>query len=52
LECFRNFQINKELGIIVWDHQIDVAPETLYSEATGNPLPAWMESESGLRETG
>ena len=52
LRCFRGFQINKELGIIVWDHQIDVAPETLYSEATGNPLPAWMESESGLRETG
>ena len=52
LELFRNFQINEELGIIFWDDEIDIAPETLYSDATGAPLPDWMESESGLRETG
>ena len=48
---FKAFQINEDLGIITWDNQIDIAPETLYSEATGIPLPDWMESESGLRKT-
>ena len=52
LERFRDFQINKEMGTISWDDQIDIAPETLYSDATGAPLPDWMEPESGLRETG
>jgi len=50
-DYFKRFQINEDLGIIAWDNQIDIAPETLYSEATGIPLPDWMESESGLRKT-
>jgi hypothetical protein len=52
LELFRNFQINKDFRIISWNAEIDIAPETLYSDATGAPLPNWMESESGLRKTG
>jgi hypothetical protein len=49
LENFRNYEINKELGVITWNKEVDIAPETLYSEATGEPLPEWMEeiSESG-----
>ena len=23
-------------------NEIDIAPETLYTETTGNPLPDWM----------
>jgi len=48
-DFFKRFQINEELGIITWNGEIDVAPETLYSEATGEPLPEWMEEESKLK---
>lgn len=42
LEFFRSFAINKELGVLTWGNEIDIAPETLYAEATGTPLPEWM----------
>ena len=41
---FKNFKINEELGVITWQDEIDIAPETLYSEATGSALPMWMEN--------
>ena len=44
LEFFKKFTVNEELGIITWQDELDVAPETLYSEATGTPLPAWVEN--------
>ena len=44
LEFFKKFTVNEELGIITWRDELDVAPETLYSEATGTPLPAWVEN--------
>ncbi len=44
LEFFKKFTVNEELGIITWQDELDVAPETLYSEATGTPLPAWAEN--------
>ncbi len=31
------------VGTILWGREIDIAPETLYAEATGSPLPEWME---------
>jgi hypothetical protein len=40
---FRNFQVNDELGVLTWDNEIDVAPETLYDDATGLGLPIWVE---------
>jgi len=43
LEFFKNFEINKDLGTITWQDEIDVAPETLYSDATGASLPSWVE---------
>ena len=46
LEFFRSFAINKELGVLTWGNEIDIAPETLYAEATGTPLPAWMDPDS------
>ena len=42
---FRNFHINQELGILCWPDGVDIAPETLYREATGEPLPVWMKLE-------
>jgi hypothetical protein len=42
LEFFRRFEVNKELGVISWQNEIDIAPETLYSETMGVPLPDWM----------
>jgi hypothetical protein len=45
LAFFRNFHINKELGVLAWGDDLDVAPETLYAEATGEPLPEWMVAE-------
>ena len=44
LEFFRSFAINKELGVLTWSDEIDIAPETLYAEATGTDLPGWMKS--------
>jgi hypothetical protein len=42
-EFFKSVKINGELGVLTWDDEIDIAPETVYSIATGSPLPEWME---------
>ncbi len=42
LEYFKKFYINEEIGVLCWPDEVDIAPETLYSEATGEPLPSWM----------
>jgi hypothetical protein len=44
---FKNFAINEELGVLTWGDEIDIAPETLYSEVTNAPLPEWMNSQQG-----
>ena len=45
ISFFRNFSVNKELGALTWGDEVDVAPETLYAEATGIGLPAWMQPQ-------
>jgi hypothetical protein len=45
LDFFKNFKINKELGVLTWADEIDIAPETLYAEATKSPLPDWMKHQ-------
>ena len=47
LEFFRDFKINKELGVLTWGDEIDIAPETLYAKAIGSPLPARMNPDRG-----
>ncbi len=42
---FRQVKINKELGVVTWDGEIDIAPETAYTMATGTSLPSWMTIE-------
>ncbi len=49
IEFFKNFAINHELGVITWGDAIDIAPETLYAEATGSSLPDWMQSEEEVQ---
>ena len=43
-EVFRRATVNTELGVVTWDDELDIAPETAYSLATGSPLPEWMEA--------
>jgi len=45
MDFFRSFTINQELGILTWQNEIDIAPETLYAEATGTPLPDWIKKK-------
>jgi hypothetical protein len=44
-EYFRQVIVNKELGVLTWPDGVDIAPETIYSMATGKPLPEWMEPD-------
>ena len=45
IEYFKSFEVNTELGVLTWAGEIDIAPETLYAEAIGTPLPDWMNTE-------
>ena len=42
---FREFRVDAELGTLTWGDEIDIAPETVYAEATGAPLPDWMTKD-------
>ncbi len=48
INFFKSFKVNSELGVLSWGDEVDVAPETLYSEATGMPLPNWMKEDRAL----
>jgi hypothetical protein len=37
-------QVSIDHGVLTWPGNVDIAPETIYSMATGKPLPEWMES--------
>ncbi len=45
IEFFRDFSVSEELGVITWGDEVDIAPETLYAEATGAARPSWMGTE-------
>jgi hypothetical protein len=45
INFFKSFKVNSELGVLSWEDEVDVAPETLYSEATGISLPNWMKED-------
>ena len=44
LEYFRKVYV--EHGVLCWPGDVDIAPETIYSMATGKPLPDWMTKET------
>ena len=48
ISFFREFRVNPELRTLTWADEIDVAPETLYAQATGAPLPDWMTPQEVL----
>ena len=52
LSFFKQFEINKDLGVLTWGKEIDIAPETLYSAATGDPLPEWMHPVDEMNRSG
>lgn len=33
---FKKFQINPDFGVLCWGEDLDIAPETLYEEATSH----------------
>ncbi len=37
---FKLFFIHKELKVLTWDNEIDIAPETLYELAVGEKISA------------
>ncbi|MBM4027781.1 MAG: DUF2442 domain-containing protein [Planctomycetes bacterium] len=43
---FRRAKVNEELGVVTWDDEVDIAPETAYRLATGAPLAGWMEADT------
>jgi hypothetical protein len=45
IQFFRHFRVNDEFGTLTWENEIDIAPETLYSKATGSPFPEWVEND-------
>jgi hypothetical protein len=39
MKYFQQVSLNNELGVLCWPGGLDIAPETLYHQATGEPLP-------------
>jgi len=50
LEYFKQAYVDREVGVLCWPDGLDIAPETLYSKATGEPLPRWMKPETNRAE--
>ena len=44
-DYFRQVFIHPEFKVLIWPDGVDIAPETIYSMATGKPLPEWMEPD-------
>jgi hypothetical protein len=44
IEFFKSFQLDKEIGNLTWNKEIDISPESLYSQAICTPLPEWMKN--------
>jgi hypothetical protein len=51
LDYFKQFDINRELGVITWGNEVDIAPETLYTEATKEPFPECTVEEKSYIES-
>lgn len=43
INYFRNFIVDPEVKTLAWSNEIDIAPETLYLQATHSQLPEWMK---------
>ena len=43
LSFFKSFAVDPEVKTLTWGSEVDIAPETLYSQATHSKLPDWMQ---------
>jgi hypothetical protein len=50
-QYFKKAYVDEDWKVLCWPDNLDIAPETLYQQATGQPLPAWMQSENGQHRT-
>jgi hypothetical protein len=41
VDYFRRVQVDPEAGTLVWPNGVDLDPDVLYSQATGEPLPSF-----------
>jgi hypothetical protein len=48
VQAFQDFHINPGFGVICWGDDLDIAPETVYYEATGG-RPAGKVAETPAR---
>ncbi len=40
---FKNFTVDPEVKTLAWGKEIDIAPETLYSQVAHSQFPDWMQ---------
>jgi hypothetical protein len=50
IELFKKFTIDPEVFVLTWPGRIDIAPEEIYSEATGESLPSWMSDQDEAKK--
>ena len=50
VEIFKQFRINPDFGVICWGDDLDIAPETLYNQAT-RQRPAAKVAEAKRKYT-
>ena len=43
INYFKSFVVDPEVKTLAWADEIDIAPETLYTQATHSQLPEWMQ---------
>ena len=42
INFFRRVRVDPEVGTLVWPNDVDLDPDVLYSQATGEPLPVFQ----------
>jgi len=50
VELFKKFTVDPEVFVLTWPNKADIAPEEIYSAATGESLPSWMSSNERYRK--
>jgi len=52
VQAFQQFRINPDFGVLCWGDDLDIAPETLYEEATGGHAAAKVAEAPAQYRTG